>query len=149
MNSSSWIVRLLAWDGILPAVVCLCPYVLRMVLPDDEVVFATVFVLLPLIPFIIRIHIGTAAIDSNHCGLAVQCVQYGTFALAMIVLLLMEGMSILDAHFGARKPRRPDFSIESLMIWGGLFIVYFLLMFVSMYPGSPEDEVAETRENAT
>lgn len=132
-----WIVRLITWDGIMPAVVCLSPRIVEFFFPNDEVTFATAFVLIVTFIFAIRFIIGRLTIEENHCDEAMKRLQTITFTMGMFVLMVIDTCVILSKHF-KKKPGVPSFSVEGFIIWSCVCFMYLLLMAVSMYPGNPE-----------
>jgi hypothetical protein len=132
MSLTSWILRLVTWDGLLPAVVWLIPYVVGIFFPNMPGVIEFFGVAVPIAAFWIRFHVGQRFISSNHCGTVMRAFQLGIFFIGILVLVLVDTIIIL-AHSvpaGVRLKTREDAIVIVVM-----FALYFLAMAFAMYPG--------------
>src|SRR4051812_40647542 len=75
VDFAGWLLRLLTWDGILPACVILTPLLIETVLPNRRGAIELVAVALPIVGFFTRIVVGTRHINRNRCGNRLRGVQ--------------------------------------------------------------------------
>ena len=132
MSLSNWILRLITWDGLLPAFVCLVPYVVEVLFPNMPGMIEFFGVAVPIAAFLIRLYVGQRFIWSNHCGTVMRALQLGVFFIGILVLVCIDSMMIL-AHAGpggVRMATRTD-----LIVIVVSFAIYFMSMAFSMYPG--------------
>jgi hypothetical protein len=132
INYRAWLVRVIAWDGVLPLLLWLSPFLVRLLVPginkDAGVLLA---VPLPICVFFIRIWFGARHIDANRCE-KFRVIQYYCFLFAILVLLFVDALLLalhgeLDENWAAYLSLLRDLSIP--------FAVYLALMAVAMYPG--------------
>ena len=132
MSLSNWILRLITWDGLLPAFVWLIPYVVGILFPNMPGMIEFFGVAVPIAAFLIRLYVGQRFISSNHCGTVMRALQLGVFFIGILVLVCIDSMMIL-AHAGpggVRMATRTD-----LIVIVVSFAIYFMSMAFSMYPG--------------
>jgi hypothetical protein len=65
LSRNSWLLRLIAWDGILPVLVWLAPMVAALLLPGNQDARLTVATSIPLASFVIRLFVGLRQVDSS------------------------------------------------------------------------------------
>jgi hypothetical protein len=126
MSLSHWILRLITWDGLLPAFVWLIPYVVGSVFPNMPGLiefFAA---------FLIRLYVGQRFISSNHCGTVMRGLQLGVFFIGILILVGIDSMMILT-HTGPRGVRMA--TQTDLIVGLVAFTIYFVSMAFSLYPG--------------
>lgn len=132
----NWFLRVLTWDGLLPAVVWAVPVLLMSVLPDGELLVLTLGVILPIVALIVRFYVGHAMIVRNRCGpwfrkLQVVCLGLGLFVLMCLDSLLITLFTLqLD---GGNNPE-DDWRVQ-LVIFAMFYLPYLILLAVAMYPG--------------
>ena len=143
MSLSNWILRLITWDGLLPAFVCVVPYVVGTIFPNMPGMIEFFGVGVPIAAFLIRFQVGQRYISSNHCGNVMRAFQRGVFCIGILVLVLVDTLMIL-AHTGPAGVQLV--TREDVIVLIGLFAIYFLTMAFSMYPGF-ENSLDKTIEN--
>jgi hypothetical protein len=136
----SWLIRLFAWDGMLPAGIVLAPFGIEFLFPNNRGIMEITAVTLPVMAFLLRIVAGLRRIDSNRCSVSVRRFQYCAFCFAILPLVLVDCAVIL-AHV---MPAGAVFAdAKEVVIWGAIYLSYLLLMTFAMYPGrsepSPDD----------
>ena len=68
----SWFLTVISWDGLLPPVILIVPYLLNALFPNVRGVIEVASLLLPITAFFIRYFVGKRHIFSNHCGIWVR-----------------------------------------------------------------------------
>ncbi len=140
VNHGAWLLKLIAWDGLLPAIVILVPLVARQIAAQRAVEFLAIA--LPIAAFLLRLFAGRRHIDSNQCSPLFRRVQFIFFYIAIFVLLMIDSLMIL-AH--EMPPGAMFASAVDFLIWAVLFALYLTCMAVAMYPGRTE-HLVESRE---
>ena len=130
INYRRWFWRVLAWDGILPLIVWIAPYLLAQILPNREEPRMLGIILTAIGVFLLRWFMGSDHVASNHCSSPIKQLQYGCFFAGLVVMLLMD--ALLLALHGLMQPGE----------WLGMAIIlvlpfslYLVLMAIAMYPG--------------
>ena len=134
-----WLLRLAAWDGMLPAVVWSLPLVAMQLLPGRRGPVELLGVVLPITAFLIRFFVGVRAIRSNHCGRIFRGLQGISLWAGLFLLLIIDTLQILRLVMppGAVKNRE---SLIGLLIF---YSIYIVCMAFAMYPGrAPQPAVA-------
>ena len=134
-----WLLRLAAWDGMLPAVVWSLPLVAMQLLPGRRGPVELLGVVLPITAFLIRFFVGVRAIRSNHCGRIFRGLQGISLWAGLFLLLIIDTLQILRLVMppGAFKDRE---SLISLLVF---YSIYIVCMAFAMYPGrAPQPAVA-------
>jgi hypothetical protein len=132
INYGQWVLKLVAWDGVLPVVVLLAPFVVKLVFPNHRDVMEVTAVILPIAAFFIRFFVAQHCISSNQCTPLVRLFQIVSLCMAILVLLLIESLMILAHEMpkGAMVATTADW-----IVWVVLFSVYLACMSFAMYPG--------------
>ena len=134
-----WLLRLAAWDGMLPAVVWSLPLVAMKLLPGRRGPVELLGVVLPITAFLIRFFVGVRAIRSNHCGRIFRGLQGISLWAGLFLLLIIDTLQILRLVMppGAFKDRE---SLIGLLVF---YSIYIVCMAFAMYPGrAPQPAVA-------
>lgn len=127
-----WLIRLIAWDGVLPAVVWSVPFVVHELMPNDRGANEFCGIALPLVAFLVRFFIGFRAIKSNHCGMLLRPVQMTVLCVGLFTLLLIDVLMVLENVM----PKGPaPTTWEDLIVLAVLYAIYFSAMAIAMYPG--------------
>lgn len=127
-----WILRVVAWDGLLPLLIVSTPVVLLHVVPGRRELANNAMVLGPTIATILRIFEGYRIIVTNRCTSAFRACQFAALALGIFILLLIE-LLLLHAH---EHPGGMDFRAEDLLVISTMFGSYLLVMGLATYPGA-------------
>jgi hypothetical protein len=131
---SSWLIRLIAWDGVLPVAILSAPFLVRWLIPDNRSAIELTAVVLPLVAFFVRYQVGRRHIASNDCGPVVRRVQVVVLCLGIFVLVLIDAVMVL-CHV---MPKGAAFTTTTdLIVWMVLYAIYLAAMALAMYPGSP------------
>ena len=135
VNFGVWLLRLVTWDGLLPACVVLLPTAIEVLLPNNRAAIEITAVVLPITGFFLRIRAGRRQIASNNCGRKFRVVQFCAFCLGILVLTLVDAVLILSHVMpqGAVCADRSD-----VIVWTALISVYLMAMGIAMYPGATE-----------
>lgn len=131
----SWVLRVITWDGALPAFIWAFFHVLTALAPnwDDEIaVFGVLFLI---VAFFLRMYAGACFIAANGRSAFVQNVQYLVFCFGLFVLTIIDGLMIagLTSPKVAQAPGDDD-----TVIWTVLLSLYLVPMAIAMYPGRAE-----------
>ena len=130
---ATWLLRVFAWDGILPVCVLAIPSIIHWALPNNRGIIELTAVTLPIVAFVVRAAVGYRHIAANNCSREVRAVQYSVFYLAIFVFVLVDCVMILSHLIPKGAVGDGDYLIFSILIGS-----YLLLMTVAMYPGPPK-----------
>ena len=130
VNYGSWLFRVFAWDGLMPACVFLVPTVVKSMIPDNRGVFEIAALVTPAIMFVLRLIVGRRHIAANNCSATVQFIQLCVFYFGILVLGFIEGVLILS-HL---MPRGAFKSVD-YVVFAILISIYLTAMSIAMYPG--------------
>jgi hypothetical protein len=127
-----WVIRIVKWDGILPAVVWTSPILVQLLFPNVRWAIEIVAVILPIIALLMRFMIGKRHIDSNRCKPLTRRLQLAVLCIGSIVLLLIDSVMILT-HV---MPKGAAFATTGdVIVWSALYGIYVASMTIAMYPG--------------
>lgn len=128
---SRWLVRVAAWDGMLPVVVWSLPLVVLQLFPGRRGPVELLGVMLPITAFLIRFFVGVRAIRTNRCGRLVRGLQGIALWAGLFLLLIVDTLQILRLVMppGAFKDR------ESLIGFAVFYSIYIVCMAFAMFPG--------------
>lgn len=132
-----WLLRVICWDGALPAIVFLAPVLVKRALPNHPGAIELLAIALPITALVIRFVVGTRAIDSNHCREGFRRLQVVALGIALLILLFVDAFLALlqnmpnGALFAARV---------HLIVWMIFAPFYLIIMLIVMYPGRPAIE---------
>lgn len=127
--------RLLAWDGLLLAVVWAIPAVITMVLPDSELLCLTLSILLPIEPLLVRFNVGQAILEEHHCPLWFRKLQWVCLCIGLSILMCLD--SLLIGILSLDLPANPEGELGALTVIFVMFDVpYLVLLSVAMSPGN-------------
>lgn len=127
-----WLTRVFRWDGVLPVVILLVPFVLRFLFPNQRGAIELASIILPIGGFVIRFLVGCHFINTNHCHSAFQTLQTCILVIGLGIMTLLDCIIILSVLMpqGALMVNAKD-----IAIWVSLYGTYLLLMIIAMYPG--------------
>lgn len=136
-----WLLRVAAWDGMLPAVVWSLPLVAVQLFPAQRWPVEVLGVALPITAFLIRFFVGVRAIRSNHFGRIVRGLQGLALWTGLFLLLIVDTLQILRLIMppGAFRDRN---AIVSMAV---LYGIYVTCMAFAMYPGRAPAAAQATR----
>lgn len=133
-----WLLRLFAWDGLLPVVVWSLPAIVEAVLPQKPLgLIEMIAVFLPILAFFIRYYVGAEHILRNTCSERTQRIQFFSFCVGILTLVFVDAIMILS-HV---MPNNQDPLQSEGFRW--TIVVYLALMAFSMFPGWPERDPDE------
>lgn len=137
----AWLWQVFFWDGVLPVVVLWIPQFARNLQADRDVVEGLAIVL-PILAFFVRLAIGYRKLARNHCGPLLKTLQFGVFFMAAILLVCVDSLMILAMEMNAGAQ---GLTPEYMLVFSGLFAIYFLAMLFVFYPGRrpPNHSTAE------
>ncbi len=136
MMGARWLLRVIAWDGLLPVVVWGAPWAAQWLAPGDRGLMEILGVMLPLGALFVRYFIGARQIAANRCKPTVRRLQILALCLGIFMLVLIDSMMILSLEM---PPGALFATTTDLIVWGVLYAVYILTMLVAMYPGRDAD----------
>jgi hypothetical protein len=137
VNYCVWLLRVLAWDTLLPLIVAFVPYAIHLLLPKQRGILEVVAVTLPILAFFLRIRAGKPQIATNQCSERARAVQFGVFLLGVLPLVLVDCFMILS-HL---MPQGSLFATKTdLFIWATIALFYLTCMAIAMYPGSQDPD---------
>ena len=132
-ETRSWVVRIAIWDGALPAIIWLAPVLLQGLIPNLRGPVEIVAVVLPIVAFFIRFHVGRRYILANHCRIELRRFQYVSLCIGALVLVLVDAVLILTNIM----PKGAAFAtVSDVIVWAILYLTYLGAMSIAMYPGS-------------
>ena len=136
-----YLVRLIAWDGVLPVVLWLVPIAIQKLVPNPGIWIAVTAVFLPIFAFFIRYLVGISYINQNHCGKVMRKLQTVAFCLAILGLIAVDSLMIILQEVapmakGGWDPRM----LELLLV---VYLAYLSVMAFALYPGFPQSAELE------
>ena len=136
----SWLLRVVAWDGVLPLVLLGLPHGIHFLFPEAAGAIEILGVLLPIAAFFTRLVVGFRHIRENHCPALLQQLQYVVLFLGILGLVMFDAVMILQLNLpqGAMQPG------DLLVLFGIVFAIYLPCMILAMYPG--REAVARTEQ---
>jgi hypothetical protein len=124
----SWVIRVLAWDGLLPFLIELVPTGIRELnLGVVAVNLTAVFVLV--VALLVRTLAGMAYIRSNCCNDLTKSLQIVVFFIGIIWLMPLDLAMILcpvNQHFE---------TFDDVVLFVLAYTGYVIMMVIAMYPG--------------
>lgn len=132
MNLQAWAMRMILWDGVLPLVVWGAPFVIAMIFPNVRGAIEIASIIIPITALIVRFNSGRQFIHSNNCLPLTQTVQVALLTVGILLLLLVDCFLILS-HLGPGG--NLVMTPEDFQICVFLFLTYFALIGIAMYPG--------------
>ncbi len=135
VNYGSWLLRLIAWDSLLPACLMLAPLVIETLFPKQRGIMEITAVILPIGAFFLRIRAGKRYIASNRCSQKVRWFQHGALYLGIMPLVLIDCVIILS-HLMPKGALLA--SAGDRIVLGLMFGFYLALMAIAMYPGKDD-----------
>ena len=134
LDLASWLLRVMAWDGLLPVAVVLAPMAIRLLFPRSRGATELVAIFLPVIAFIVRYVVGKRCISANSCTPSFQQIQFLLFVLAISALVLIESLVIIALHLAANPAI--IFGDVGWWVFGVLLSIYLVSVVIAMYPGA-------------
>jgi hypothetical protein len=131
LNVRSWLLRVFAWDGVLPLVILGLPHAVHLCFPRAHGAIEILSIVLPISAFFIRLVVGFRHIRENRCPAFVKQLQYAALFLGILGLVIFDAFMILQLTMpqGAFQPG------DWLILFGILFVFYLPCMVLAMYPG--------------
>jgi hypothetical protein len=139
-----WLIRLLTWDGLLPACIWSAPIVVRLLTARRGAVEITA-VSLPIFAFFIRYRVGRQLILANGCRDLVRGVQLAVLCFGILVLLFIDAIVIL-AHV---VPQGAGLDLaDAWRTWAFAYSLYLVAMAFAMFPGSAPTRTGQSGDLA-
>ena len=132
MKYLQWLLRIVAWDGLLPVCVAIMPLVVKLVFPHVRGAVEITAVLLPISAFFLRAAIGRQQIAAARSAGILRSIQYLAFGVALFLLALVECVFILSLIM----PAGALLAKGDQVVWVSLFLVYFGSMAFAFFPAS-------------
>jgi len=132
INYGSWLLKVAAWDAMLPCFVATIPFALKWLFPEHRGVVEFASVVLAILAFLIRLTVGVRHIRSNYCSAFVRRLQVAVLCMGIMPLVLLECILAL----AALGPGDPMFGPDTQSIVVTMITIYLTCMFIAMYPGS-------------
>jgi hypothetical protein len=126
-----WFGRIFTFDGVLPLMVWLTPWLASIALPNRRGLIEILAVLLPVMGFLVRYFTGRRLIDSNFCSLKVRRCQFASLCVGLVLLGVIDCVIVLLYVM----PRGAFDQLSDWVVFLLLGSAYFLLMAGAMYPG--------------
>jgi hypothetical protein len=135
LDVRSWLLRLITWDGALPACMVFAPAGIKYLFPNNRGAIEIAAIVLPITAFWFRFVVGKRHIDTNHCGPLVQTLQLCVLCLAIFIFVFCDAVIALS-HIMPQV----DHAATGLdmAVFGIIGLVYLTLMAFAMYPGRSE-----------
>ena len=130
-----WALRILAWDGLLPAVLLVVPFLVRATFPQLPNAIVFIAVVLPIAALFLRLYAGCCHIAANHCGPILRHIQSASLMMGIFALMLIDAVLIgLQGMPGKPIWRDPN----ELRMLTGIYAFYVACMAITLYPGNPD-----------
>jgi|GEM_PF-3631047 len=142
IDFGKWILTVLTWDGVLPAITLTLPVAINWLFPRGNEVIGWVAVAFPIVAFFVRIAVSGSQIVGNYCSPGMQWFQSFAFILALFVMMVIDAIVLT---FASMKNIVGD--SEFFLASACLMSVYLPLMIFAMYPGrTPVEACADQTE---
>lgn len=115
-----WMLRVITWDGILPASVWFAPVVAGLLLPNNRLAIELIAIVLPISSFCIRYRVGRQYITTNNCRSTTRRIQAAALYLGIFVVFFFDAVMILS-HV---MPKGVHFDHSDIIAFAVLGIVY-------------------------
>ena len=127
-----WLMRLVAWDGIVPWMIWCFPFLIRWVFPGWRGAVELSAIILPVLGLLIRLVIGVQAIQINYCSPTWRAAQRVALIIGLLVLGLIDGVMIISHLLPQGFPIA---TWNDRIVWICLGVVYLSAMLFAWYPG--------------
>lgn len=125
-QTTQWLIRVLAWDGLLPIVVAGTGLTLRLVCQDQILVGCVAVILIPLLAALLRSHLALGQVMHACRGRAPLSRQLA-IAAAIVVLLSFEA-------FVNCMTLAKDEPLEAWAVAAGFYAAYLCLIVWALRP---------------
>jgi hypothetical protein len=136
VNYGAWLLRLLTWDGLLPAIVILTPEIAKQIMPHRPQAIEFISCIAPIAAFILRLFVAGRHLYSNDCTDQMRDRQFAFLCYAVMALLVIDIYVLLARDLPAGAMFANTFN---LILWTGVFTIYFVCIAVATYPGRTEE----------
>ncbi len=134
----SWLLQLIAWDGILPAAVWTIPFLFTLAFPNNRGLIEITAIVVPISALLIRFHVGRTRIRTNYCGEWMRRLQTMALCVGILAFLLIDAFIVLSHLVPEQAEETTKFAA---MFYLGFYIP---LMAIALYPGTEPWEEIET-----
>jgi hypothetical protein len=129
---SQWLLNVLGWDGLLPAIVVAAPSLVALIFPGRQGALELTFVVVPIAAFLIRMVNGSSRYSRGEfCRW--QALLFGVaifFLVGLDAALIM--FHLINGGVG----------VDAWLMLGGLYAVYLVMMAIALYPLRQEGEMS-------
>ncbi len=137
-----WFGRLLAWDGVLPAVVWAIPVVVQFFVRDHDGLCMMLSIGLPIVALLVRYHVGYSIIEENHCSPWFRKVQVVCLCVGLFILMCLDSLLMLLLSLNLKG--NPESEAGVLIgIFVMFYIPYLAFLAVAMYPGEGDRAIRD------
>lgn len=129
---STWAIRTVGWDWLLPLVVLFIPRILQRVFPGNRGILEIAVIVLPISALMLRGALGWRAISRNACGGGWRACQRIALGAALFILFVFDAFVVLS-HLA-----EPDAFFATTADYVALLVgavLYLSLMAFAMFPG--------------
>ena len=126
-----WFGRVIAYDGLLPLLVWLTPWMAATMLPNRRGIIEILAILLPVLGFSIRYVAGRRLIAANFCSRRIRRFQFAGLCAGLVLLGFIDCVIVLLYVMPRGALQQPGDWLVLLILLG----MYFLLMAGAMFPG--------------
>jgi hypothetical protein len=142
MNIRLWLFRLITWDGVLPVVVWTSPFLIRLILPNDQRALELAIVIIPAMSLVVRIYAGMHFINRNNCAVGFRILQMRALCVGTFLLLFIDLAFLFQTHIAPKGVRVVNPVAQSLC--SAVLAIYLLSMAVAVYPGPSNSDLRES-----
>ena len=133
LNIGGWLLRVFAWDGLVPVAMLLLSWGLALVDAGGNEWIDFLPVALPIVAIFVRLALGIQTISANHCSAQQRQAQLFLLVFGLVLLAVIECMLMLAPTL---PPGMGPFDEPGgLQIVGWILLAYFCFVTVAMYPG--------------
>lgn len=122
-----WMLRLFAWDGLLPPAIWLVPMLFRNLMPRNDMALVFAIVLIPIAALFVRYSVGMKYIRQNRCGAIMQWFQIRVLWFAILIMVLVDILAIAMQDIVPFE--------EQVAFALAAYVIYLPLMAFALYPG--------------
>ena len=128
VDRGEWFRRVLGWDGLLPVVIVMMPWVIDLIWPNAAKLQTLAAGFVPIIALFVRFKVGRLHLSENHVGTLFLACQRFVFYGAILWLCFLDCF-VMALHAA------PEIPLGDLIVVFVAYGLYLAAMTFAMYPG--------------
>lgn len=133
LDVSKWVMQVLCWDGLLPVIMLLLPWVIGRLDAGANEWFEFLPILICIAGIFVRLYSGIRIISRNDLTPGEQQGQRFFLLFGAMILAVIETSILAIATLPAAMRPQPDKKEVIILSW--LYLAYLICLTIAMYPG--------------